>query len=276
MKKIYLLSFIVLSISVTSCTRFIGPPMAGASNIGYLPRPFITDSAKSKTYISGEFSASSAVDDHTEINSGILTISRAYANKNFNASIGAFGFLGGANYTDNYNDGTSSSNIIINDFHKLFGGWGLRSTIGLQSVSENKHTNFRIISWENAYSQEYGQYAQFRGVLSKQDLTNSNNEYVYISKFTKIFTTGFSSEVIWNEAFDNNDFTMGIRGFLGFSPRLGNSFYTSSSYDTYDDGIKSLVFTGSLFLSYKKVFGTLQLGSGDKIYGGKIGIGYTL
>lgn len=276
MKKLIVVLAMLIFILSSSCSQYIGPPIAGANNIGYLPRPFITDSSKFQTYLSGEFSLSTSHDGHTEMNTGVFNISSAYANKNFNASIGAFGFIGNATYNDEYTDPNDTPTIepLKIDFKNRFNGWGLRSTVGFQTLSTNKNINFRIINWENSYSLEYGEYAKFRTNISEDELPSEKSGIgnIYVSDFRKIFSTGFSSEMIWK----NDETSVGIRAFVGFSPRLGKSFQTALSSKPYEDTIKSLITIGSLYYKRKNLFGTFQLGGGDKASSAKIGIGYTL
>lgn len=279
MRKILLSTTVLFACFLSSCSRYIGPPTAGGNNISYLPRPFIEDSAKFKTYANLEYSLAESRDGTTIINSGIFNLSQAYASKKFNASIGAFGFFGGIKYKDTFNNGDyRNPNIIITDeYQKSFIGWGLRSTIGFQKVSSNKLINFRIINWENAYSQEYGDYAKFRkGIINKSDVSRDNEVYIYVSNFTKIFTTGFSSEILWNKAFDKKEFSLGTRAFVGFSPKVLNSFkrIPNSSNDE-ESAIISPIIIGSFYFNYKNVFGVLQIGGGDRLNLIKTGIGFT-
>ena len=254
----------------SSCSKFIGPAMTGPNNISYLPRPFILDSTNQETYISGQLSLNSTKNDYTSFGLGSLNISHAYANKNINASIGGFGFAGIVNFAY-LNDANTNQNFT--DFQKSLFGFGLRSTIGFHIITTNKKVNFRILNWENAYSQEFGSYAKYRELL--QSTASQNNIYsntYYISTFTKVFTTGFSSEILINEPFDNKDFTFGFRGFAGFSPLLGSSFKNKSN-DNLEYSLGSFVLSSSLFFNIKKTILIAEIGMGDKSYGAKIGIG---
>ncbi len=245
----------------SSCARFIGPAMTGPNNISYLPRPFIADSAKQESYVTGQLSLSSTKNDYTSFGLGYLNMNHAYANKNINASIGVFGFAGIVNFSD------------ISNFQKSLFGYGLRSTIGFHVITADKKVNFRILNWENAYSQEFGSYAKYRNLIQNDNLQNPTySDNFYISTFTKVFTTGFSSEILINEPFDNKDFTFGFRGFVGFSPLLVNSFKNTSN-NNYENMSGSFVLNSSLFFNIKKTILIAEIGMGDKSYGAKIGIG---
>lgn len=279
MKNIIIYLPILFAIYLSSCSRYIGPPLAGANNISYLPRPFIMDSAKFKTYANVEYSLGESRDGITIINSGSVNLSQAYANENFNASIGAFGFFGGIKYKDTFDNGNYlNPNVILTDeYQKSFMGWGLRSIIGFQKVSSDKLVNYRIISWENAYSQEYGDYSKFRNsVVNESDVSRNNEAYIYVSKFKNIFTTGISSEILWNKAFDDKEFSLGARAFIGFSPKLLNSFNRIPySYKNEESEKIAPIIIGSFYLNYKSLFGVLQIGGGDRLNLIKTGIGYT-
>lgn len=254
MKKIHFLLLILFGISFFSCTSYLTPNMTGDNNISYLPRPLNVEEKKSKIYVSGDY-VYSASDGYLEMKSGIVNASKGHTLKNINFAYGVFGFFGNASYQDTTASGRSSK--TIENFNKSFYGFGLRSTVGLH-YNKNDFT-FRYINWENAFSTELGNYAEYRKFI--YDLQRSNGkETVYVSKQTILFTTGLSSEVVWNNVFDDDNSQFGFRAFFGITPNLRNNFKQVNNQTTNPIGDKIAV-NVSTFIKVKRIFSNIQLGS---------------
>jgi hypothetical protein len=201
--------------------------------------------------------------------SGIINASRGHALKNLNFAYGVFAFFGNANYQDTAALGRGESRTI-ESFKKSFYGFGLRSTIGFHY--SKKDFTFRYINWENAFSKELGDYSNYRKYI--YDVQRSNGKQtIYVTKQTVLFTTGISSEVIWNNAFDKDNSQFGLRAFLGFTPSLRNTFKQVNNQTTNPIGDKVAI-NVSAYFKVKRIFANVQLGS-EINTSLKAGLGYT-
>ncbi|MRX46495.1 hypothetical protein [Pedobacter puniceum] len=263
-----LISLIVLAISLPSCVTYLTPSMTGDNNIGYLPRPFSKDTIKRLNYISAEYSSSSAPSGDLNFNLGMLNISKGHTLKHINFGYGAFVFLGNANYENDSTISKSDSDNPINNFNKFLYGGGLRTTIGFH-VTEIKNLDLRILNWENAFSIEKGDYANYRKEIYRSTLSYP----VYVSNLDKFFTTGLSSEILWNPNFLNKNLQIGLRLFVGITSGLNKSFINKDTNQTDPDMDYRAVSFNS-FIKYKKIFSTLQMGAEHNL-GAKIALGYS-
>jgi hypothetical protein len=268
MKKFHFLLAILFCIGFFSCTAYLTPNMTGDNNIGYLPRPVNAEDKKSKIYVSGEYNYSAPKGD-LEMKSGLISASRGHSLKNINFAYGVFGFFGDANYQDTTTLERGESRTIEN-FNKSFYGFGLRSTIGLHYVK--KDFTFRYINWENAFSMEKGDYANYRKILF--DGPNmSGNQNIAVSKKNVLYTTGLSTEIICNNAFDENNSQFGLRAFVGFSPHLRNTFKRINNGEI-EQLNKKIAINVSAYFKFKKIYSNIQLGS-EINTSLKVGLGYT-
>ncbi|MBK0381907.1 hypothetical protein I5M32_02960 [Pedobacter sp. SD-b] len=266
MKKISVLAFFALIILSSSCVSYITPNMSGDSNIAYLPRPLKADSVKSKIYLSGEY-ASSSPKGNLLMNSGLINLSRGHTFKKLNFAYGLFGFFGNASYQDSSIDRYSSQ--TIENFKRSFYGFGLRSAIGLQLVKND--FNFRYVNWENAFSSEFGEYAQYRKLLYDGPQSNGS-ETVYVNKRTSFYTTGLSTEAIWSNAFNDKNSQIGLRFFAGITPGLRNHFKEVNNQTIKNDQNNIAIILSS-FIKFHQAFLNLQIGS-EINTSIKIGLGY--
>ena len=255
----------------SSCTRFITPVITGGNNIGYLPRPMYADSVKAKNYVSAEYATSSSSDGHLTFNYGSLKFSRGHTYHKINLGYGVFGFAGQANYSDTTSGGYYNEPPPIPNFKKSFYGGGLRTTIGYQVLSKNGAINFRVINWENAFSLEKGDFANYRKQLYETSYSGNYLD-VYVSNLHQMYSTGLSSEIIFKNYLGIDNLEGSIRLFVGYTPNLSKSYRNiSSSYG--ERNISNEIITFSTYLRYHHIFGDLQIG-GDQNFGAKFAVGY--
>ncbi|OAQ40665.1 hypothetical protein A5893_06915 [Pedobacter psychrophilus] len=268
MKNSNSLFLIILAIYTSSCSSYLTPNMTGDNNIGYLPRPVNAEEKKSKIYVSGEYNYSAPKGD-LEMKSGLISLSRGHSLKNLNFAYGVFGFFGDANYQDTTTLERGESRTIEN-FNKSFYGFGLRSTIGLHYV--RKDFTFRYINWENAFSTEKGEYANYRKILF--DGPNMRgNQNIAVSKEKVLYTTGLSTEIICNNAFNENNSQFGLRLFVGFTPNLKNTFKRINN-GAMEETDNKFAINVSTYFKVKRIFANVQLGS-EINTSLKAGLGYS-
>lgn len=256
--------------SLCSCTRYITPPVTGQNNIGYIYRPFYKDSSQSKTNISLGYGIAASSDGYLEHQMGLIDISRGHSLKNFNFGYGVFMNAGKSTYNDDFRD--YSDNTATNyHFKSNFNNVGIRTTIGYHKASKSGKTNFRLINWENAFSIERGKFVDYRKNIQSDDFPSSIS--VYVSNLSKIYTTGFSTEILRNNAFGNPDMQFSIRLFLGGTANLGRSLRDLDNPLMTAEAAKACFIT-SYALKYKKLHVSMECGS-DINYGSKFLLGYS-
>ena len=252
---------------LSSCSTYLTPAILG-NNMGYLPKAMVADSLKSLTNVSGSFAgAASPVLGSVAFEMGILSINRSHTFKKFNISYGVFVYLGKSELVRD-NDFTSGSSDYLPSFKKNINGLGIRTSAGFHSTSTNGNTDFRFINWENAISNEGGEYADLRSAVY------DNNIYKYTSVTNKnvIWTTGLSTEIIWR-ARRNHDIKHAFKLFVGGNPGLTNSFKYDKNIDSETIFSSSLGWTFNYFLSVKKF--TLSIETAKNInLAQKISLGY--
>lgn len=252
---------------LSSCSTYLTPAILG-NNMGYLPKAMVADSLIVLTSVSGSFAgAASPVLGSVAFEMGMLSINRSHTFKKFNISYGVFGYLGKAELVrdDNF---TSGSSDYLQSFKKNINGLGLRTSAGFHTTSTNGNTDFRFINWENAISNESGEYADLRSAIY------DNNIYKYTNVTNKniIWTTGLSSEIIWR-ARRNHDIKHAFRLFVGGNPGLASSFKYDKDVDSHTIGASSIGWTFNYFLSVKKF--TLSIETANNVnYAQKISVGY--
>ncbi len=271
--KVYLTTFSILTILfVTSCTRYITPPVTGQNNIGYIPRPFYQDSSSSKIYISGGYQTATSTNGHLNFYMGNLNISRGHSFKNINFGYGLFGSFGKAVYKDSITKTNNYPNSKpIANFNKNLNNIGIRTTLGYHAISDNGKTTFRFINWESAFSIENGDYADYRSDLYKSNISDSPVR-IYVTNQRNFLTTGLSTEVIKREAFDIKDLEISFRFFFGNTFNFNNS-YRNIGRGSSEINKKGGCVVASYFVKYKKIFTSIELGT-DVNYGAKLLLGY--
>ncbi|WP_316800382.1 hypothetical protein [Pedobacter frigidisoli] len=214
--------FSLVAILFSSCTTYLTPAILG-NNIAYLPKSMVADSLKSLTSLSGSYAVAVSPDGDISYEMGMANLSRAHTFKDFNIAYGAYGYFGKAS-----NGGTitspEDSRKYLQSFSKSISGLGFRLSTGLSHTSTNGNTDFRYVNFENALSIESGNYTKFREQIYNSDLP----DYVAVTRKKVLWTTGLSTEVIW-QARHNHDIKHSFRLFMGGTPGLVNSFKYGSA-----------------------------------------------
>jgi hypothetical protein len=272
MKNILLLAIILALFIQFSCSSYITPALGGATSIGYIARPTVIDSVSSMTSISGSYITAEAKGADLYLNLAEFSLNKGFTTSKFNFGYGIFGVIGKATYSDeNINSNNSSS--FTNEFNNGIYGYGIRATVGFHTINKSERVSFRILNWENSYSVEKGSYANYRKDLydSKQSLISDNR--IYVSNFTKIYTTGFSSEILFNDLL-NKSAQANIRLFYGFSPGYKESFRAINGNNDYLD-VNNRLLGCSLFFKSNK-FNYLAEVLSDANLTGRLTLGYNL
>lgn len=271
MEKKFLSSLSLAALLLSSCARWINPAFTGSSNIDYLPRPIYNENKKSsRLYVSGTLNYSENGDASGKTNLAMLNIHRGHTFKHFNFAYGFFGAIGGIKYNDRGN--FYKNDPPIESFSKNILGYGFRSTVGFQTISLNKETNFRLLNLEMAFSSEQGAFKDFRNSLYNGGKITKSRD-VYVSNLSNIFTAGVSTEVIKNNFFHIKNFEASLRFFVGISPKLNDSYKNISESESHRVYSEEFIILSSM-LKYNHLFSTVQMG-GDRNFGAKFAIGYT-
>lgn len=265
-------AFSLLIILFSSCTRYITPPITGQNNIGYIPRPFYKDLTASKIYISGGYETAQSRDGHLAFYMGNFNINRGHAIKNFNFGYGVFASFGKAVFKDTSNNRNFPNEPSLPNFNKNLNNIGLRTTIGYHKISDNGKTNFRFINWENAFSIENGDYADYRAEIYKTDVSGAPNS-IYVTNQQRFFTTGLSTEILKKDGFGVKDLETSLRFFLGYTTNMRNKYVNITSRNSTINSSGGCV-VASYFIKYKGIFTSLELGT-DVNIGAKILLGYS-
>lgn len=252
-----------------SCNTYLRPGIIG-NNVFYTPKPMAIDSVKSRISVNATYGgATSSIIGTVTYETGAIYISRGHTFKDFTFSYGAFGFLGSA-YDQSHTSSTSSRRL--KEFRESFSGIGIMTSFGLLSSTSNKEIDFRYINWENSISKEFGNYSKFRNSL----YGNTNFDDLYVSNLTTVWTTGLSSEVVFNAGVKNNS-NHAIKLFIGGAPNLRRSFdhhlRNNDSYDIDNIEFSKINFQFSYYLKINKFFGMVQ--SDLTSPSGSMSFGYT-
>jgi len=244
MKFKLLLSLCFVVILFASCSRVYTPALYH-QDIAYQPKPASFDTAKAQTYVSAGLNTYTNVNFNDLLVSGQLNISRGYVFNGFNLAYGAFGVFG------SYENGAISQGQPNYFTDKFFGAVGGRASANAFVTSGR--VDIRFIGVEMAYSHEFGSFADFRQAV--KPLPN-----YFVDARTDLFTIGLTTEVIFHNVNDNG-VQHGIRGFLGTTVGhndLDNTYYTNQSWS--DRFVHNIFPKASYFITFKKYFGTIEIG----------------
>lgn len=237
-------------------------PGALSNGVAYLPRPMEADSTKVKNYISAGISNVSQPYSSGELMAGNISFSRGHQTKNLNYAYGAFGYAGSITedtFNDFYNDKKRH-------FDGLYGkgtyGGGLRAIIGFYDTSNR--AEFRLLNWENALTFEGGSYSKFR-----KQVADSIN--VITTTKNIIYTTGFSSEIIWHSK-KKVTTQYAFRLFYGFTPGLTKSMVVNT--DLEERRMRDRVFSLSFYAKFNKLFLNYEGTGGENYRGARLNLGY--
>ncbi|MEO6523220.1 MAG: hypothetical protein ABIN91_16170 [Mucilaginibacter sp.] len=249
MNKLYTIAFFAVVVILTGCSDHYYAPVMYRNSASYMNKPMSTDSVKSSTYISLGASTGNGVNFKDEFYLGRIDLHEAHTFSNFNLAYGIYAF--GGTY-----DNTSMAKTDPYYFDsKAFYGFGAKLS-GSFYTAMNDHVDFRIIGFEFSYSNESGDYANFRNAVKTLP------SYRIYDK-NDVLNAGLTSEVIWKSP---SGIKHALRGYLGtyFGPDLLN-------YSDYNDNLRQKIDPAvSYSLQVKNYFfvfdlqpltsGTLRLG----------------
>jgi hypothetical protein len=142
---------------------------------------------------------------------------------------------------------------ILREQKAGFGNLLIQTSI--QAIAKTEKLEFRFLSLDLAYSNEFGDYKDLRSRFK-------GNEYYSVIENTKIFSAGLNTELAGGQ----NDFKWAIR--LGYGKNFGN-------FHLYKDGIKNLYDTSfinfSLYGNIKDAFVVIDAST----YSARVGLGYS-
>ena len=256
-KVINVLAILLILITFSSCRTYITPAGLG-TNIGYMPKPMVGDSVRSKIYVTGTYGGATSPNASVNFTFGMLDIARSHTYEEFNFSYGGYGYFGKAKY-DMEKPYTLDKNIVqLPSFNKNTAGLGIKTSIGYHEVSSSRNTEFRLMNWENSLAWELGDYTQFR-----KDLYDSPINYynLNVSNKTFIWTTGFSTEIIFRSPTTHN-FKNAFRFFIGGSKGIVKSFKEGESLNNYT-AKTSAAFSFTYYLQYKSFSFTYELATNN-------------
>ncbi|MGN6639220.1 MAG: hypothetical protein ACTHJ8_09940 [Mucilaginibacter sp.] len=215
-----------------SCSNHVYAPALFQQDIAYQPKPTSFDTAKTANYFSAGLDYYTDPTWQNMLVSAQFNLSRGHVFHNVNLAYGVFGVLG------DYDKGSSSSDLPAEKFtDKFFGAVGARASANLFTTYDRM--DFRYLGVEAAYSDEFGDYANFRKSVSNQPA-------YHIDPRTQLVTVGLTSEVIFHNE-HNINIQNGIRFFIGrtlgdnsfnqqylghndIEPQFFNTFFPKMSY----------------------------------------------
>jgi len=261
------LLFLFFLATFSSCTTYLTPAILG-NNIGYLPKAMGADTIKTLTSISASYAGSISPDASVNFTLGMVNASRSQTFEKSNISYGFFGYAGTSTY-GNPNDNQVNTANDLPYFKKSIRGIGFRLSGGLHNTSANGNTDFRYLSFENALSFEGGDYTKFRQEVYDKKIP----DYVAVTNRKVLWTTGFSTEVIWRARRDH-EIRHAFRLFIGGTPNFVNSFRSgeSAAHEIY--GKNSIGWVFNYYLYVKRFSLSYELADNVN-YANKISFGYS-
>jgi len=242
-----LITVVAVLFIFSSCSHLYEPALYH-QDIAYMPKPASFDTAKTANYISIGYNANTNTHYNDFIQNGQINISRAYVFDNFNIAYGAFASLGEYQSDQTTQNGKTDPNYFTD---KFWGAYGARASANFFVNSDN--ADIRFIGMEMAYSHEFGDYANFRQVLS-------NRGGSFVDPRKDLFTIGLTSEVLFHGVY-HTGVQHGLRFFLGTTVghnQLNDTFYTN---EAPPDRLFREVFPRfSYFLKFKNYFGIAEIG----------------
>jgi hypothetical protein len=239
----FLLSSCVVNKAVTS---YNGPAFYN-SDITYQPKPLSADTFHHAAYVSASIVNGQGGNANDALTAGEINLGMGYTIKHFNFAYGVFGAAG------SFSNATVPSNQPYYFNNKFAGTAGGRASVNYYITSG--HVDIRVIGIEAAYSNEFGDYANYRKEVAGQP-------NFYTSTRTDLLTIGGSTEVIWYGR--DRSWQYGFRLFIGS---------TNVNFPRNSDGYDALPgVTGALayFMQIKRYFLIGELTGA----GGHFGLGY--
>jgi hypothetical protein len=210
------IAFLLSSCYVNKPVTSINGPAFYNSDITYQPKPLSADTVHHATYVSASIVNGQGANANDALTAGELNLGMAYTIKHFNFAYGVFGAAG------SFSNATIPSDQPFYFNNKFTGMAGGRASINYYITSG--HVDIRVIGIEAAYSNEFGDYANYRKEVAGQP-------NFYTSTRTDLLTIGGSTEVIWYGR--DLSWQYGFRLFLGSTnvdyPRNPNNYYALPS-----------------------------------------------
>jgi hypothetical protein len=225
----------------------INGPAFYDSDITYQPKPLSADTFHHANYVSASIVNGQGANVNDALTAGEINLGRAYTIKRFNFALGVFGAVG------SFSNSTLGQGDPYYFNNKFAGAAGGRASINYYITSG--HVDIRIIGIEAAYSNEFGDYANYRKAIV--GVPN-----FYTSARTDLLTVGGSSEVIWYGR--DLSWQYGFRFFVGST----NVNYPKNS-DSFD-ALPSVNAALAYFMQIKRYFMIGELTGA----GGHFSLGY--
>jgi hypothetical protein len=217
------------------------------SDITYQPKPLSADSVHHANYVSASIVNGQGANENDVLTAGEINLGRAYTTKHFNFSGGVFGAAG------SFSNATIPSGQPYYFNNKFTGMAGARASINYYITSG--HVDIRVIGIEAAYSNEFGDYADYRKLVAGVPT-------FYTSTRTDLLTIGGSTEVTWYGR--DPSWQYGFRLFVGKT----NIDYPKNPNDNY--ALPSVTGALAYFMQIKRYF---MIGEFTGA-GGHFGLGY--
>lgn len=215
----------------------------------YLPKPYSIDSVKSKTYVQGGFQSYSGNEneDYFKTNSFELSVSQGRKIKGFQFAYGGSFTAGNASYAIFDASGKNPS-IVKNSFSNLF----LQASIN--AVTKLRTGEFRYLALDLGYSQEFGDYPDFRKNFE-------GKEYYTTLNHNSISTVGLGSEI----CFTHGILKLAVK--LGLAKNLGRYLYVQHDNSYFKNELFPYT---SVHASYRGITLTAQASENTS----RLGLGY--
>lgn len=216
----------------SACSNHVYAPALYHQDIAYQPKPTSFDTAKAANYFTAGLNYYTDATWQDLFVSAQFNLSRGHVFNNVNLAYGVFGVMG------DFDKGSSSGDLPDEKFtDKFFAAVGARASANLFTTYDRM--DFRYLGVEAAYSDEFGDYADFRKSVS-------NIPAYHVDPRTQLVTIGLTSEVIFHNQ-NNINVQNGIRFFIGrtfgsdafnqeylqhndIEPRAFNTYFPKLSY----------------------------------------------
>jgi len=238
----------------TSCreTAFLSPHNTNANY--YHSIPLKSDSIKAATYGNAVFTFGGANELWTDGVFAFQTgVDRAFNFNNFQARLGGDITLG--NYDINGNDLINDSVTNHPSLNKFFGGRGFKGAINYVMPFDNNLGEWRVIGLETSFENEFGDYLKFRKSFS-------SNDAMALQTADWVNNLGLYTEFAFKDK---------RRTSLGFKLAAGKTIVSSDKYFGNSIIHTPSYYSGTFWISNKRVTGFLQFNKGTYSFSMQLG-----
>ena len=225
------IAFLLSSCTVYKPVTSLNGPAFYNSDITYQPKPLSADTVHHAAYISAAIVNGQGANVNDMLTAGEINLGMGYTIKHFNFAYGVFGAAG------SFSNATIPSDQPYYFNNKFAGVAGGRASINYYITSG--HVDIRVIGIEAAYSNEFGDYANYRKEVAGQP-------YFYTSTRTDLLTIGGSTEVIW--------YGHDLSRQYGFRVFLGSTNVNYPTNPNNYDAPPSITATLAYFMQIKRYF----------------------